>query len=47
MSKHSKGDGGPHWDERRQRWIATVTIGYNAKGKRFTHKARPTGGGAW
>jgi integrase len=39
MEKRSKGDGGLHWDERRQRWIATVTIGYNALGKRVTRKA--------
>jgi integrase len=39
MDKRSKGDGGLHWDERRQRWIATVTIGYNALGKRVTRKA--------
>jgi integrase len=39
MTKRSKGDGGLHWDERRQRWIATVTIGYNAQGKRVTRKA--------
>lgn len=39
MEKRSKGDGGLHWDERRQRWIATVTVGYNALGKRVTRKA--------
>ncbi len=39
MAKRSKGDGGLHWDENRQRWIATVTIGYNALGKRVTRKA--------
>jgi hypothetical protein len=35
----SKGDGGLHWDEGRQRWIATVTIGYDGRGKRITRKA--------
>jgi integrase len=39
MDKRSKGEGGLHWDERRQRWIATMTIGYNALGKRVTRKA--------
>jgi integrase len=39
MEKRSKGDGGLHWDERRQRWIVTVTIGYNTLGKRVTRKA--------
>ncbi|MFL6074340.1 MAG: tyrosine recombinase XerC [Mycobacteriales bacterium] len=37
--RRSRGDGGLHWDEKRQRWIATVTIGYNARGKRITKKA--------
>ncbi|SDD68001.1 site-specific integrase [Actinokineospora iranica] len=37
--RRSRGDGGLHWDEKRQRWIATATIGYNAKGKRITRKA--------
>jgi hypothetical protein len=26
--RRSRGDGGLHWDEARQRWIASVTIGY-------------------
>ncbi|MBB5958406.1 integrase [Saccharothrix tamanrassetensis] len=37
--RRSRGDGGLHWDEKRQRWIATATIGFNAKGKRITRKA--------
>lgn len=37
--RRSRGDGGLHWDEKRQRWIATVTIGYDARGKRITRKA--------
>ncbi len=28
-----------HWDESRQRWIATATIGYDGRGKRVTRKA--------
>jgi integrase len=27
-----------HWDERRQRWIATVTLGYDGRGKRIVKK---------
>lgn len=36
--RRSKGDGGLHWDERRQRWIATVTLGYDGRGKRVVKK---------
>lgn len=32
------GDGGLHWDERRQRWIATATMGYDARGKRVVRR---------
>lgn len=39
MSKRrSRGDGGLHWDERRQRWIASVTIGYTPAGKRIVRR---------
>lgn len=37
--RRSRGDGGLHWDGQRQRWIATVTIGYDSRGKRITRKA--------
>src|SRR5690242_12508676 len=37
--RRSRGDGGLHWDENRQRWIATVTVGYDARGKRITRRA--------
>jgi Arm DNA-binding domain len=37
--RRGRGEGGLHWDERRQRWIVTVTIGYDARGKRITRKA--------
>ena len=37
--RRSHGDGGLHWDENRQRWIATVTVGYDARGKRITRRA--------
>lgn len=36
--RRSKGDGGLHWDERRQRWIASVTLGYDGRGKRIVKK---------
>jgi len=28
-----------HWDETRQRWIATATLGFDGRGKRITRKA--------
>ena len=34
----SKGEGGLHWDMTRKRWIATVTVGYDARGKRVVRK---------
>ena len=37
--RRSRGDGGLHWDEQRQRWIATITVGYDGRGKRITRKA--------
>jgi integrase len=37
--RRSRGDGGLHWDEQRQRWIATLTVGYDGRGKRITRKA--------
>ena len=39
MTRRSNGDGGLHWDEGRQRWIATVTLGYDGRGKRVVRKA--------
>ena len=30
--RRSRGDGGLFWDERRQRWIASVTVGYDGRG---------------
>lgn len=38
-ARRSKGDGGLYWDETRQRWIASVTVGYTPAGKRITRKA--------
>ena len=37
--RRERGEGGLHWDNARQRWIATVTVGYNSQGKRVTRKA--------
>ncbi|MFJ7593201.1 tyrosine recombinase XerC [Streptomyces sp. NPDC097617] len=36
--RRSRGDGGLHWDESRQRWIATVTLGFDASGKRVVRR---------
>ncbi|WP_433352220.1 tyrosine-type recombinase/integrase [Microtetraspora malaysiensis] len=38
-TRRSRGDGGLHWDEQRQRWIASVTVGYTPAGKRIVKKA--------
>lgn len=38
-ARRSRGDGGLHWDEQRQRWIASVTVGYSPAGKRIVRKA--------
>ncbi|GAA0932438.1 site-specific integrase [Nonomuraea longicatena] len=37
--RRSRGDGGLHWDAQRQRWIASVTIGYTPAGKRIVRTA--------
>jgi integrase len=37
--RRSRGEGGLHWDAQRQRWIATVTVGYGPTGKRIVRKA--------
>ncbi|GAA4613013.1 tyrosine-type recombinase/integrase [Saccharopolyspora hordei] len=37
--RRSRGDGGLHWDERRQRWIATASLGYDGRGKRIVKRA--------
>ena len=36
--RRSCGDGGLHWDENRQRWIASVTTGYTPAGKRIVRR---------
>lgn len=38
-TRRARGDGGLHWDESRQRWIATTTVGYDGRGKRMVRKA--------
>ncbi|MCX5146365.1 site-specific integrase [Streptomyces sp. NBC_00320] len=37
-ARRSRGDGGLHWDEDRQRWIATVHLGFSPSGKRIVRK---------
>lgn len=34
-TRRSRGDGGLHWHEGRQRWIATASLGYDPSGKRI------------
>ena len=36
--RRSRGDGGLHWDAKRQRWIATASLGYDPAGKRITKR---------
>ncbi len=36
--RRSRGDGGLHWDESRQRWIASLTVGYTPAGKRIVKR---------
>ncbi|QGN49248.1 tyrosine-type recombinase/integrase [Micromonospora sp. WMMC415] len=36
--RRARGEGGLHWDKSRQRWIATVTVGYTPAGKRIVRK---------
>ncbi|MFI6516964.1 tyrosine-type recombinase/integrase [Spirillospora sp. NPDC050679] len=36
--RRSRGDGGLYWSEKRQRWIAEVTIGYTPAGKRIVRR---------
>jgi len=36
--RRSRGDGGLHWDEKRQRWIATASLGYDPAGKRIVKR---------
>jgi integrase len=36
--RRSRGDGGLHWDAKRQRWIATASLGYAPNGKRIVKR---------
>ncbi|MEV4383673.1 site-specific integrase [Streptosporangium sp. NPDC049644] len=36
--RRSRGDGGLHWDEKRQRWIATASLGHDPSGKRIVKR---------
>lgn len=36
--RRSRGDGGLHWDQTRQRWIATASLGYAPDGKRIVKR---------
>jgi hypothetical protein len=37
-TRRSRGDGGLHFDEARQRWIASATVGYTSAGKRIVRR---------
>ncbi|MFD7085380.1 tyrosine recombinase XerC [Streptomyces sp. NPDC059918] len=37
-ARRSRGDGGLHWDEKRQRWIATAHLGFDPSGKRIVRR---------
>jgi integrase len=39
-ARRSRGDGGLSWDSSRRRWVASVTVGYTASGKRVFKRAR-------
>ena len=37
-ARRSRGDGGLHFDEARQRWIASATVGYSPAGRRMVRR---------
>lgn len=37
--RRSRGDGGLSWDDSCQRWIAVITVGYDARGRRIVRRA--------
>jgi integrase len=37
-TRRSRGDGGLSWDETRQRWVASLTVGYTPAGKRIVKR---------
>jgi len=40
--RRPRGQGGVSWDEKRQRWIAEKTVGYDGRGKKIVRKASGT-----
>jgi hypothetical protein len=40
--RRGRGDGGLHWDQARQRWIATASLGYGPDGKRIVKRGSGT-----
>ncbi|MEO3972392.1 tyrosine-type recombinase/integrase [Streptomyces sp. CAU 1734] len=38
-TRRSRGDGGLHWDDKRQRWIATASLGFDPSCKRMVKRA--------
>jgi integrase len=40
--RRARGEGGVSWNEKRQRWIAEKTVGYDGRGKRIVRKASGT-----
>lgn len=38
-ARRSRGDGSLHWDQSRQRWTASVTVGFTPSGKRIVRRA--------
>ncbi|GAB3456791.1 site-specific integrase [Kineococcus endophyticus] len=37
-TRRGRGEGGLHWDEKRQRWIASVSLGFTPAGKRIVKR---------
>lgn len=37
-TRRSRGEGSLYWEEQRQRWVAALTIGFDARGKRIVRK---------
>jgi integrase len=42
QKRRARGEGGLSWDEKRQRWIASKTVGYDARGKRIVRRGSGT-----
>jgi integrase len=40
--RRARGEGGVSWEEKRQRWIAEKTVGYDGRGKKIVRKASGT-----